>query len=87
MKRASDQVLQALVALNHDPYFAVVKTWLAESREEQREVNDVELDEGKLRQGQGKAQILTEILKEAKDAVSIMQKKANMDTTRPRITQ
>lgn len=86
MKRADDQVLQALVALNGNPYFERIKVWFKESLDEQREANDIEPRDVELRQGQGKAQIEAEFLKEADDAVANWRKTSSSTTTRHRET-
>lgn len=43
-------------------FFTELTTWLEESREDQRTANDSQRDDVELRQGQGRSQVLTEML-------------------------
>jgi hypothetical protein len=74
MIRAETRLIEALVALKNNPYWQEVLKWMEDSLKEQREANDVMSDDVKLRQGQGRAQELNEILKAAEGAVKVHQK-------------
>ena len=62
MKKPDEQVVQALSALKMNDYFKRLVQWIQESRDEQRDANDSELDDVRLRQGQGRSQQLTDFL-------------------------
>ena len=74
MRRLENSTIVAINQLKRGEmkaYFAEFLKWVKESLEDQREANDVELKEPELRQGQGKAQILKEILTTVDEAERI----------------
>jgi hypothetical protein len=80
MKKADDSVIQAIVGLKHDELFRELVKWFRESLEDQRLENDVQCDDVRLRQGQGRAQELNDFLKTVAEADAIHQQMNGLDT-------
>ena len=62
MKKLDEKVLKAMVGEQSKAYFQTIMDWLGESWCEQIKENTWQEDDTKLKRGQGKAQVLEEIL-------------------------
>jgi hypothetical protein len=70
MKKVTEQVEMAMLSLDGNPQFEIIKTWIEDILKEQREFNDYEaVSDSIVRIGQGRAQVLREILEDIKSAV------------------
>jgi len=77
MKQPSSRTISALAILEGDHHFQSVVEWLKEARAEQDETNRKIIDDVLLRQGQGRSQVLDEIIKEIYAAKENIRRKVN----------
>ena len=70
MKKVDEKVEMAMLTLDGNLQWESIKNWIEESLKEQREFNDYEtVSDSIVRIGQGRAQVMREILEEVKSAV------------------
>lgn len=74
INRPDQRVLEALMALEHNGHFKDILQWLEESQQATIERCIQETDETTLRQAQGAAQDLRDLIKAAKEARASLEK-------------
>lgn len=76
LKIPGENTLRALSRLEGNEDWKTVQEWLRACLEAQREANDTQPNEVPLRQGQGAAQALKDLLKHAQEATGRLHAKA-----------
>lgn len=74
INRPDQRVLEALMALEHNGHFKDILQWLEESLQATTECCIEETDETTLRQAQGAAKDLRDLIKAAKEARASLEK-------------